>query len=98
MAGYRLTEPAREDLHSLAVFIARDSASAAERVVDDLEAAVRGLAEMPGKGHSRADLTDDPDLLFWPVHNFLSVYRAKTTPLEVVRIVHARRDVWSELK
>lgn len=97
MAAYRLTEPARADLLELADHIANDSVDAAVRAVDLLEAALQALAEMPGKGHVRDDLIDDPGLLFWAVGSYLVVYRAGSDPLEVVRILHGRRDVAREL-
>jgi plasmid stabilization system protein ParE len=37
-------------------------------------------------------------LLFWPVWQYLIVYRADSNPLEIVRIVHGRRDVQGELE
>jgi antitoxin ParD1/3/4/toxin ParE1/3/4 len=49
------------------------------------------LADMPGMGHSRVDLTDEP-VLFWPVYGYLVVYRPESRPLEVVRVVHGSRD------
>jgi len=53
---------------------------------------MHALAEMPGKGHVREDLTDD-EVLFWPVYRYLVVYRPGTAPLEVVRVLHGARDV-----
>lgn len=97
MARFRLTEPAEQDLLSLAAFISGEDDSAAERVVDAIESALRGLAEMPRKGHLRPDLTEDPSLRFWSVYSWFIVYRPRSKPLEVVRILHASRDVESEL-
>lgn len=49
MAGYRLTEPALEDLTALATFLSdHHGAEAAEIVLADLEEALRALAEAPG--------------------------------------------------
>lgn len=96
-AGYRLTEPAQDDLLALAVDIAQDSIAAAERVVNELEAAMESLAEMPRKGHAREDLTDEPDLSFRAVRSYLIVYRAESSPIEVVRILHGNRDVGAGL-
>ena len=49
---------ARLDILEIWHFIARDSISNANRVTDRIESAIRGLAEMPGKGHRRADVKD----------------------------------------
>lgn len=97
MAGHRLTEPAWADLLALADFIANESVDAARCVVDDLDKAMRGLAEMPGKGHIREDLTREPRVLIWAVVRYLVVYRQDTRPLEVLRILHGSRDVGREL-
>ena len=50
------------------------------------------LAENPGIGHVRSDLTDE-DVRFWPVFKYLVIYRPETAPLEIVRVLHGRRDV-----
>jgi plasmid stabilization system protein ParE len=50
------------------------------------------LAETPGAGHRRKDLTN-LDVRFFPVYSFLIVYRAETKPLQIVAILHGRRDV-----
>jgi len=52
---------------------------------------------MPGKGHVREDLTSEPGLLFWSVGSYLVVYRARSSPLEVIRILHGHRDIEREL-
>jgi antitoxin ParD1/3/4/toxin ParE1/3/4 len=46
----------------------------------------------PGIGHLRPDLTD-ADGRFWPVFKYLVIYRPDTKPLEIVRVLHGRRDV-----
>jgi antitoxin ParD1/3/4/toxin ParE1/3/4 len=53
---------------------------------------MRRLAEAPGLGHLRDDLTDEP-LRFWAVYSYLIVYRPETDPLEIVRVLHGARDV-----
>ena len=62
------------------------------KVVDALDEAMQRLAENPGIGHVRPDLTDE-DVRFWPVFKYLVVYRPETKPLEIVRVLHGRRDV-----
>jgi len=62
--------------------IAQDSISAARNFLATLTQAFRGLAEMPGQGHTREDLTDLP-VRFWPVGR----------PLEILRGLYGARDV-----
>ena len=70
-------------------------------IADRVESAIREklafLAETPGAGHSRKDLTDE-DVKFFPVYSYLIVYRAQTKPLQVAAILHGRRDVEQILK
>ena len=49
------------------------------------------LARMPGIGHTRADLTGHT-VFFFAVYQYLVVYR-KRLPLEVVAVLHGKRDV-----
>lgn len=97
MSAFRLSEPAQDDLVSIAEYLADEDPAAAHRLLDLLESAMERLAEIPGLGHSRHDLTDEEDLLFWTVQRYLIVYRAASRPLEVVRILHGSRDARTQL-
>jgi toxin ParE1/3/4 len=70
-------------------------------IADHVEATIRErvafLAETPGAGHRRRDLTDE-DVRFFPVYSFLIVYRPETRPLQIASILHGRRDVEALLK
>jgi plasmid stabilization system protein ParE len=65
-------------------------------VIADLHQAFRRLADSPGIGHMREDLTSR-EVLFWPLHSYLIVYR-DSNPLRIVRIIHGKRDVKKILK
>jgi plasmid stabilization system protein ParE len=54
------------------------------------------LAKNPGMGHRRDELADKRHR-FLLVSSYLIVYRHETKPLQVVRILHAARDVQSIL-
>lgn len=43
-------------------------------------------------GHLREDLTDKP-VLFWPVGSYLVIYNPVRKPIEIVRVLHGRRDL-----
>lgn len=92
MSRFLLTRVAREDLEEIHDFIFLDSPAAASKVRRALLEAMRNLAHNPRMGHLRDDLSDEP-LRFWTVYSYLIVYRAETEPLEVVRVLHASRDV-----
>lgn len=50
------------------------------------------LAEAPGIGHSRSDLTSLP-VFFWTVRDRYAVVYRKSQPLEIVRVLSWKRDV-----
>jgi plasmid stabilization system protein ParE len=58
-----------------------------ERITD----AFRGLSEMPGKGHVRADVKN-PAYRFWSVYSYVIAYRYDEKTLTIVRVVHGKRD------
>ena len=92
MNGFRLSPEVARDIEDIWEYIARDSVRAARRVRLGLLAACRRLAQHPGLGHRREDLTDKP-VLFWPVYSYLIIYNPATEPLEIVRILHGAQDI-----
>ena len=97
MKRFRLSPEAADNIREIWEFIAKDNVSAAGRVRQEFYDAIRGIAKMPGKGHTREDLTDKP-VRFWPVRSYLIVYRPDTKPLEIVAIIHGARDMPSLLR
>ena len=73
------------------------SITMADRVESGIRERMAFLAGTPGAGHSRKDLTNE-DVSFFPVYSYLIVYRPQTTPLQIVSILHGRRDVEEILK
>ncbi len=96
MKSFRLSPEAAQDLLEIYEYIAHDSLEAAERVRIELLEAVRNLAEMPGKGRRREDLTSR-SVLFWPVRSYQVIYSA-SRPLEVVAARQAEPTANSERK
>lgn len=70
--------------------------NASVETADHVETVIREkivfLAVRPGAGHWRKDLTDEP-VKFLSVYSYLIVYRPETKPLQVVAILHGKRDV-----
>jgi len=58
MKPFRISPEAAANIREIWEFIAEDNVAAAERVRQELQDAMRGLADTPGKGHLREDLTD----------------------------------------
>lgn len=96
MKRYVLTPSAKRDVNDIWDYIANDNIEAADRVLDALESAMVKLAKNPGIGHWREELTDKRHR-FWLVHSYLIVYRHEAKPLQIVRVLHAARDVQSLL-
>jgi toxin ParE1/3/4 len=95
---YVLAPEAARDLVSIWRHIKEQSSlEMAVRVESAIRERVVLLAKNPGLGHSRKDLTDE-SVKFFPVYSYLVVYRPETKPLQVVAILHGRRDVERVLK
>jgi antitoxin ParD1/3/4/toxin ParE1/3/4 len=77
--------------------VAQHSVDAALKVNDALEEAFELLAERPGIGHVREDLTNRR-LKFWTVYSYLVVYDPDSRPLTIVAVLHGARDVELLLK
>ncbi len=97
MAGYVISPAGRQALIDIWTEIARDNLGAAERLLDRFEAAVQRLAEFPRMGSARPDLIDLP-VRFWTLGNYLIIYRAERSPIEIVRVLNAYRNVGAILK
>jgi plasmid stabilization system protein ParE len=91
VSGYKLGSQAIAGLRNSWEFIAADEIDAAVRVLEELRTQFKKLAEAPGLGHRRGDLTMR-DVFFWPGFSYLVVYRP-TTPLRVVRVLHSNRNI-----
>ena len=92
MNGYELTPLAERDLLEIGRYVASDSETRADRVLDTIRQAMIVLAAQPLSGHQRLDLAP-PSYRFWPVYSYLIVYRVDRTPLQIVRVLHGARDV-----
>ena len=97
MARFRLSPEAAQDLTEIYEFIRQDSLEAAESVRLELLHAIRGLCGMPGKGHRREDLTRQ-HVLFWTVRSYQIIYREHSGELEVIAVLHGKRNIRRILK
>lgn len=99
MSGYRFTPQAFNDLFDILDFIAQRNPEASDRVEGAIFRACELLVTSPLAGSIRRDLTSLP-LRFWvvqPYSNYLIVYDPAKKPLEIIRILHAARDLPSLL-
>jgi plasmid stabilization system protein ParE len=93
MNRYILSPEAAGDLFDIWDYIESQSrAEIADRVVSEIRARIEFLSGSPSVGHRRKDLSHH-DLRFFASYSYLIVYRPNTNPLQIVSILHGRRDV-----
>jgi plasmid stabilization system protein ParE len=95
--SFLLSPSGRLDLDEIWHYIAQDNRAAANRVEQELIAAMRLLADRPLLGHSRQDLTSK-NVRFWSVYSYLIIYDPATTPLHILRIISGYRDIKRQLE
>jgi plasmid stabilization system protein ParE len=99
-ASFEFTPQATEDLDGIWSFIAGDNRDAANRVEMEIVASCSRLAKRPLIGARRRDITPLP-VRFWTVPkypNYVIVYRPDTIPLQVVAVLHGKRDLKETLE
>jgi toxin ParE1/3/4 len=88
----RLTLQAKQDLCDVWRGFAEFSGL---KIADDrlkiIQQKFRQLGQFPRSGRSREDLL--PDLRSLPANDFIIFYRISKTHIEVVRVIHGRRDI-----
>jgi toxin ParE1/3/4 len=92
MRRFVVSKEARDDLREIKNYIAEDSIANARRVIGEFRHAFLELAKTPGMGHTRQDLTNRP-VLFWPVRSYLMIYRSGMRPIEIVAVLHGKRNL-----
>jgi plasmid stabilization system protein ParE len=95
MNRYILAPPAREDLIAIRdYYLETANPKTARQMLVEFVTAFRTIARTPRIGHKREDLAEDRTVLFWPLRE----YRVKTQLVEIITVVHGRRDVAQLLK
>jgi len=100
MNAYVLTPLAKADIFDIWSFIAGDREDAADRVEQAIYDACAFVAEAPMRGHSRSGITARP-VRFWTLTrypNYTVVYRPETTPVQIVAVLHGKRNAQRILK
>ena len=92
--SYQFTPQALNDLSDIWDYIAEDNVKAANRVESAILSACNGLAAHPLIGSKRSEITPLP-VRYWTVTrfpNFIVVYRPNTKPLQIVKVVHGKKE------
>ena len=83
---------ARQDLRSIAVFIAQDSPASARRFVAELEQACLSLADKPLR-YPLIPEFEQQGFRRRPHGNYAIIYVVDAAALSVVRVLHAAMDI-----
>jgi toxin ParE1/3/4 len=82
---------AQLDIAEIALRIAQDNPTAADRWLELIDEKFRLLARMPELGRKRFELA--PDLRSFPVGNYVIFCRPVTDGIQVIRVLHGARDI-----
>lgn len=91
MPEYLLSPEAVEDLQNIWDYVAVENPQAADDLINNLFLVFERLAQWPGQGHTRPDLTSS-HVLFWPFGSYLIVYRGQPV-VQIIAILHGARDI-----
>ena len=89
------TDRADEDLIEIWSYIAADNISAADRVLDAIEARWDNLARHPYSGVARDDIA--PGIRHLVSGEYLTLYRLSGSAIEIIRVLHGRRRISSKV-
>jgi|SRR5450432_2710769 len=95
MSGYVLTPLAKTDIFDIWSYIAEHGEVAATSVEHAIYDACAFVAEARMRGHSRSGLTAR-NLRFWTLTRYpndIMGYRPETVPLQVVAVLHGKRNL-----
>ena len=101
MARIEKARSAKADLLEIWMYVAQDSPEQAERLVDELDEAMKHLAEYPDAGRWRDELSKG--LMSFPFGNYVIYYRRlpahvyTVKGIEVARVLHGSRDIEAEM-
>ncbi|MCH7801232.1 MAG: type II toxin-antitoxin system RelE/ParE family toxin [Chloroflexi bacterium] len=92
MASYRLSSQARTDMLEVWVYVAEDNGVESARSLNrQFLERFPLLAEYPHMGRARPELA--PDVRSFPISSFVVLYRPTDYGVDILRIVHGRRQL-----
>lgn len=97
---FKLARVAKSDVLEITDYYAEISTELAERFVSELETTLHGLCLQPGVGSRRyAHFLADQSLRVWQLDRFpfLLFYRVEGVWIDVLRVLHERRDLSANL-
>ena len=91
MSQPRISPRASEDLTEIWSYIADDSLANADSFIDKLYETMQVLSRQPGSGRHREEIA--PGIQSFPFGRYIIFYRAVTSGIEIVRVLHGARDI-----
>ena len=93
MDPFQLSESAVIDIDGVWLYLLEKAGLAtADRIVTEFFHAFYRLARMPYIGHRRRDLTKK-EVRFYLVFSYLVIYDPETKPLQILGVLHGKRNV-----
>jgi toxin ParE1/3/4 len=93
MKAFVLSPEAERDLDIIKSYLLNRAGVRITRyVIRELRNGIRFVAKNPTAGHLRPELTSKP-MKFWAVFSYLIVYDPSNRPVQIVRVLHGKRDV-----
>jgi plasmid stabilization system protein ParE len=90
---YIVSPHAADDLNGIWEYLAIEAGEElADRTLAQLASAFSALADHPGIGHSRADLTSLP-VHFHYIRPYMVIYQRDRSPLAIHAVLHSARDL-----
>jgi toxin ParE1/3/4 len=95
MIPYTIALRAQNDLAEIWSYVVRDSLVAADRLIEMFHQKFLLLAAQPFMGESRETLQSG--LRAFSAGNYVILYRLVQNGIDVVRVIHAARDIGEQL-
>jgi toxin ParE1/3/4 len=89
--SYQLSPQAEADLEEIGDYIADDNPENARRFIERLTSKLEALGRHPMMGRARPELRSD--MRSFPYGAYLILYRSVGDGVEIVRVVHAARNL-----
>jgi toxin ParE1/3/4 len=93
MSSFLLTLEAKKDLEEIHDYIAQDNPSMALSFIISIQDKCQSVASSPEIGRKREELGSE--LRSFPIKNYIIFYRISNSNIQVIRILHAARDIES---
>jgi toxin ParE1/3/4 len=91
MATVETSQKALLDLQQIWNYIAHETVEEADRFIDKIQEKCEMLARQPLIGEARGDLGRDVREV--PIGNYVIFYRPSQNGVEIVRVLHAARNI-----